>query len=182
MSDKPAPRTTRKIGDFNDRIGPLPLTGLDWVLVNGTLAFIALVGIHTLRTVDTVTITALLRAEHYHLSRYTLALALLLAGIAAYIGLIKHADVTPYFRRGTYVIVGTMTFEALLGAAMYFILGLRPGEEVHLIYGAATVLSLPFFIFVEVTAQKRPAMGSYIWGFLLLAGIIFRSISTGPVG
>ena len=41
------------------------------------------------------------------------------------------------------------------------------------------VLALPFFIFVEVTAKKRPAMGSYMWGFAVLAGILIRGILTG---
>jgi hypothetical protein len=53
---------------------------------------------------------------------------------------------------------------------------------VHLIYGLAAVLALPFFIFVEVTAKKRPAMGSYIWGFAILAGVLIRSIMTGAAG
>jgi hypothetical protein len=58
----------------------------------------------------------------------------------------------------------------------------RPYEEVHLVYGVGAVLALPFFIFVEVTAKKRPSMGSYMWGFALLAGIIIRTISTGAAG
>jgi len=71
-----------------------------------------------------------------------------------------------------------MAFQALIGLIMYAI-GLRPHEEVHLIYGLGSVLALPFFIFVEVTARKRPAMGSYIWGFAVLAGVLIRSILTG---
>jgi hypothetical protein len=43
------------------------------------------------------------------------------------------------------------------------------------------VLTLPFFIFVETTAKKRPAMGSYIWGFALLVGVVLRSIATGRI-
>src|SRR5215813_8999420 len=95
---------------------------------------------------------------HYWLSRISFAIALVMLAIAAYIGLLRHGDVTPIFRRATYAIVGLMVFEALLGLAMY-VIGARPGEDVHLIYGAGAVLSLPFFIFVETTAKKRPAMG-----------------------
>jgi hypothetical protein len=116
---------------------------------------------------------------HYWLSRISFGIALVMLAWAIYIGLIRHGDVTPIFRRTTYAIVGVMVFEALLGLAMY-VIGARPGQDVHLIYGAGTVLSLPFFIFVETTAKKRPAMGSYIWGFALLAGIIVRGIITGP--
>ena len=118
---------------------------------------------------------------HYWLSRVSFGIALAMLALAAYVGLLRHGDVTPIFRRATYAIVGLMGIEALLGVTMYAI-GMRPGQDVHMIYGAGAVLSLPFFIFVETTAKKRPAMGSYIWGFALLAGIIVRAIITGTPG
>jgi hypothetical protein len=123
-----------------------------------------------------------LQDVHYWLSRAGFFLALVMAGRAILIGLIRHGDVTREFRRGAYVIVGLTVTEALIGATMYFVIGARPGDDIHLIYGAAAVLTLPFFIYVEKTAQKRPAMGSYIWGFLMLAGVLIRSIMTGPMG
>src|SRR5690606_38893600 len=98
------------------------------------------------------------------------------------IGIVRKGDVTPWFRRGTFVVVGTMLIQALIGAVMMFGMGIEPGAPEHVIYGVGTVLALPFFIFVETTAKKRPAMGSYIWGFTLLLGVIVRSISTGPMG
>ncbi len=121
----------------------------------------------------------LILQAHTWLSRLSFGIALAMLAWAVYIGLIRHGDVTPIFRRATYAIVGLMVFEALLGLALY-LTGARPGEDVHLIYGAGAVLSLPFFIFVETTAKKRPAMGSYLWGFALLAGIVARGIMTGP--
>lgn len=120
-----------------------------------------------------------LRTVHYWVSRVGLAVATVMLGISVYIGLIKHGDVTPWFRRVTYTIMAFMTTQGLIGGIMW-LAGGRPGEEVHLIYGYGVVLSLPFFVFVEVTAKKRPAMGSYIWGFTMLAAIIVRTISTGP--
>jgi heme A synthase len=116
---------------------------------------------------------------HYILSRLGLALSLVMLIVAVYIGLIRHGDVTAAFRKATYGMAGYMLVEALIGAAM-FLSGGRPGEDVHYIYGLGAVLSLPFFIFVEVTAKKRPAMGSYLWGFALLTGIVVRNIMTGP--
>jgi heme A synthase len=121
----------------------------------------------------------LLRDLHFYISRAGFVIALVMVGIAVYIGLIRHGDVTPVFRRATYAVFGLMLLEALIGLGMY-LMGGRPGQDVHIIYGLGTVLALPFFIFVETTAQKRPAMGSYIWGFALLAGILIRSIATGP--
>ena len=118
------------------------------------------------------------RALHNQLGRAGLALALLMTARAVQVGILRKGDVTPLFRAATYVIFGTMLLQALLGLLLYA-RGLRPTQEVHLIYGMAAVLALPFFIFVEVTARKRPAMGSYIWGFGLLTGILLRSILTG---
>jgi hypothetical protein len=124
---------------------------------------------------------ALLHESHYLLSRAGLIIGLIMLVIAIYIGLIRHGDVTPTFRRGVYAVVVLMIIEALLGLGMY-IMGFRPSEEVHLIYGLGAILALPFFVYVETTAKKRPAMGSYIWGFSLMAAIIVRSIMTGSAG
>ena len=124
----------------------------------------------------------LLRDLHYIVSRVGLVIVPIMLLLAVYIGLIRHGDVTTQFRRATYAVAGLMLVEAAIGAAMYFLIGARPGEDVHLIYGMGAFLALPFFIFVEVTAKKRPAMGSYIWGFAVLAGILVRSLMTGAHG
>lgn len=152
---------------------------LDLLLIFLILGFLTLVTANTVSSVPRVWPYLIFYDWHYHLARFTLVLALIMAGVAVYIGIVRKADVTPLFRRATYVIFGTMLLEALIGVVMYLGFDGRPGQDVHLIYGLGTVLALPFFIFVETTAKKRPAMGSYIWGFALLAGIIFRSISTG---
>lgn len=120
----------------------------------------------------------LVKEAHFFLSRAGLILGLIMLLIGIYIGLIKHGDVTKWYRRGVYGMVGFVAIEALLGLFMYASGG-RPFDEVHLIYGAGALLSLPFFIFVETTATKRPAMGSYLWGFALMIGIFVRAIMTG---
>lgn len=125
-----------------------------------------------------MTIYPLLQQAHYWLSRTSLLIAVIMLVIAIIIGLVRHGDVTPVFRRTTYAIVGLMLVQMLLGVAM-IALGGQPGEEVHLIYGAGATLALPFFVYVERTARKRPAMGSYIWGFGMLAAIVLRAIMTG---
>ena len=115
---------------------------------------------------------------HTFLSRAGLIIGVVMFIIAFYIGIIRHGDVTRWFRLCTYAVVGLMIISALSGLGM-FASGGRPYQDVHLIYGAGAVLALPFFIFVEVTAKKRPAMGSYLWGFALMAAIILRAIVTG---
>ncbi|MFQ3567300.1 MAG: hypothetical protein SNJ59_09885 [Aggregatilineales bacterium] len=123
----------------------------------------------------------LLKELHYVLSRAGLVIGLVMFALATYIGLIRHRDVTPTFRRGVYAVVVLMVIEGAIGLAMYAVGG-RPYDEVHLIYGAGAILALPFFIYVETTAKKRPAMGSYIWGFGLMSAIILRAIMTGAAG
>jgi hypothetical protein len=120
-----------------------------------------------------------LQAAHYWLSRAGLLAAVVMFGVGFFIGVRRKGDVTKWYRRATYAIAGSMVLEALVGGLMYVGVGARPAEDVHLIYGLGAVLALPFFIFVEVTAKKRPAMGSYIWGFAVLAGILIRGITTG---
>lgn len=121
----------------------------------------------------------ILQSAHYWLSRIGLLIAVLMFGTGFFIGVLRKRDVTPWYRRATYTVAGVMLLQALVGAIMYFLIGARPAEDVHLIYGLGSILALPFFIFVEITAKKRPAMGSYIWGFAVLAGILVRGIMTG---
>ena len=120
-----------------------------------------------------------LQGAHYWGSRLGLLVAVILFAVGFFIGVIRKRDVTSWYRRATYTVAGVMVLQALTGVLMYFVIGTRPAEEVHLIYGLGAVLALPFCIFVEVTARKRPAMGSYIWGFAVLAGILIRGILTG---
>ena len=176
-----APKQTRPIAEFDDRLGIIPLTRLDAALGLALAAFFVLALVDAFTRYDSPDALTLLRHLHSHFGRFTLAVAVFMFGIGAYIGLVRHADVTPYFRRGTYICLGMMLLESLMGAVMYFVIGARPYQEVHLIYGAGTILALPFFIFVETTAPKRPAMGSYLWGFGLLAGIIIRCLQTGVI-
>ena len=140
--------------------------------------FIALVIGDTFRRYPSPWLFIFLEDLHFQLSRLGLALAGVMAALAVYIGIMRKGDVTPLFRSATYVIVFSMVLQSLIGLAM-LTQQAHPREDVHFIYGMASILALPFFIFVEKTAQKRPAMGSYIWGFTLLFGVIIRSIMTG---
>lgn len=124
----------------------------------------------------------LLDEAHYWISRIGLVIAIGMFAIGFIIGVVRKRDVTPWYRRATYTVAGLMVLQTVIGLLLYFVIGARPYEEVHLIYGLGALLALPFFIFVEVTARKRPAMGSYIWGFAVLTGVLIRSIMTGAAG
>ena len=121
-----------------------------------------------------------LHTFHYWISRVGIVVGIVMLVLALYIGLVRHGDVTKWFRRGAYAVTAFIGVEFLLGVTM-FLIGGRPGEDVHIIYGFGALLSLPFFIFVETTAKKRPAMGSYMWAFALMVAIFMRSIMTGAI-
>lgn len=163
------------IDRISQRLGPggtfgttLFIAFLFWLLLN--LAFQS----------GTAERYALLKEFHRIIAWAGLIVASIMALVAFYIGVLAKGDVTHWFRSGTYTIFAFMLAQGVIGGVMY-LMGGRAPEEVHIIYGYGVVLSLPFFIFVETTAKKRPAMGSYIWGFVLLAAIIVRCISTGVV-
>jgi hypothetical protein len=176
-----SPKQTRPIDQFNDQWGVIPLRHLDYAVGMSASVFVLMCVVYAFASQPVMSLYVLLDTVHHYFAYFALFIALLMLVVSLYIGLRRHADVTPYFRRGTYIVFAMILFQSVLGAIMYFGIGVRPGEEVHLIYGAGTILALPFFIFVEKTAEKRPAMGSYMWGFALLAGIIIRCISTGPL-
>jgi heme A synthase len=117
-------------------------------------------------------------SSHYWLSRIGLAAAVGMFAIGFVMGVVRKQDVTPWYRWGVYLNFAAIVLQILLGVAMY-VIGGRPYDEVHLIYGLGALLCLPFFIYVERTAARRPALGSYIWGFAVLAGIFIRAIMTG---
>ncbi|MEO8394923.1 MAG: hypothetical protein ABI700_18145 [Chloroflexota bacterium] len=121
-----------------------------------------------------------LHTFHYWISRVGIVVGIVMLVLALYIGLVRHGDVTKWFRRGAYAVTAFIGVEFVLGITM-FLIGGRPGEDVHVIYGFGALLSLPFFIFVETTAKKRPAMGSYMWAFALMVAIFMRSIMTGAI-
>ncbi len=123
----------------------------------------------------------LLDALHYWLSRLAVVVTIIMFAMGFVIGILRHGDVNRYYRAAVYVIAGMLILQSLIGLIIYAT-GTRPFEEVHLIYGLGAMLALPFFVFVEITAKKRPAMGSYLWGFAVLLGILVRSIMTGAAG
>jgi heme A synthase len=127
------------------------------------------------------TLYPILAQAHLVAGWAALLAGVVLGAVALYVGVIRHRDATPHFRRGVYAVFGLVLAQGALGALLYA-LGGRPYEPVHLIYGVGAILALPFFMYVERTAQKRPAMSSYIWGGFLLAGIALRAIMTGGAG
>ena len=121
----------------------------------------------------------ILKTIHYYMAWTTVYVGLLMFGVGVYLGIFQKRDVTRFFRRGVFAIAATVFVQGIIGMLLWFVIGIRPVGEAHWIYGAGTAAALPFFAFIEMTAEKRPSMGSYIWGFGMLVAVGFRSILTG---
>jgi len=181
MESSEQPSTPRRIYKQGEPEHPfeVKVTLIDGILLAATLIFLAIAAIDAIQRTGEFNVYLVTRAMHYQISRYSLVVALVMAVIAVFLGIIRKDDVTPWFRRGAYIVVGSLLLQALLGIVLMFGFGAQPYQPEHLVYGIAAAACLPFFVFVETTAKKRPAMGSYIWGFILLMGIIVRAIGTG---
>ena len=115
---------------------------------------------------------------HWILSRVLLLGGLLLFSITGVMGL-QRRDVTPTLRRVVMGLAGLVVIQALIGLVLYIQGGRALEPDIHIVYGVGISFLLPFFIYVEMTAEKRPAIGSYIVGGILLFGLAVRSILTG---
>lgn len=181
MTDR-TPQSARTSSGMSEAPFARKLTLPDGVLLGVSLAFIAIVAIDFIARFPDAGVYPVLKHLHYNLSRYGLIVSGVMLVIAIVIGIFRKGDVTPWFRRGVFVVVATMLIQVLIGLYLMYGLNIPSGRPEHIIYGFGALLSLPFFVFVEVTAKKRPAMGSYIWGFALMLGILIRAIGTGPAG
>lgn len=173
-----APRKVYKQG-LPEKPFEFKITLIDGLLLAATVVFIVVSVVEAVQRGGGFNAYLVMRSLHYQISRYSLIVAGIMAGVAIFFGAIRKDDVTPWFRRGAYVVFGSLLLQALLGFGLLLIFGTQPYQPEHIIYGIAAAVCLPFFVFVETTAKKRPAMGSYIWGFILLMGIIVRAIGTG---
>ena len=181
MTDR-TPQSARTSSGVSEAPFARKLTLPDGVLLGVSLAFIAIVAIDFIARFPDAGVYPVLKHLHYNLSRYGLIVSGVMLVIAIAVGIVRKGDVKPWFRRGVFVVVATMLIQVLIGLYLMYGLNIPSGKPEHIIYGFGALLSLPFFVFVEVTAKKRPAMGSYIWGFALMLGILIRAIGTGPAG
>lgn len=68
--------------------------------------------------------------------------------------------------------------QGALGVYLW-IIGLRPARNIHLLYGLVSALAIPMIFFYTRGREERPEMLMYAVGFLILAGLLLRAISTG---
>lgn len=115
---------------------------------------------------------------HYVMSRVMVGIAIALFLFALLQAQRKH-DAGPWIRKAAYTITGVIIIQVILGFTMYFQGGRPLDPDVHMVYGIGASVVLPFFVYVEMTAEKRPAIGSYVLGGLILLGLLIRGILTG---
>jgi CDP-diglyceride synthetase len=67
--------------------------------------------------------------------------------------------------------------QGALGAYLW-IIGLRPARNIHVLYGIVAALAIPLIFFYTKGREERPEMLMYAVGFLILAGLLLRAMST----
>jgi len=67
--------------------------------------------------------------------------------------------------------------QGALGAYLW-IIGLRPARNIHVLYGIVAALAIPMIFFYTKGREERPEMLMYAVGFLILAGLLLRAMST----
>jgi hypothetical protein len=70
--------------------------------------------------------------------------------------------------------------QVLLGGYMWLI-GLRPGRNVHLLYGIVSLMAIPGMFMYTKGRSDRPEMLMYAVIALVMIGILLRAMFTGEV-
>ncbi|HEX5396827.1 MAG TPA: hypothetical protein VFX74_07000 [Candidatus Limnocylindria bacterium] len=81
-------------------------------------------------------------------------------------------------RRAAWVLVGVLVIQVLIGAILY-LGGSRPAEGLHLLYGVAILLALPFASSFASEAPPRSYSGVLAVGGLVILLLAWRLLSTG---
>jgi hypothetical protein len=111
--------------------------------------------------------------------RVALSLVLYYAALGAW-GVflaIRHSGVTPGFRGALVIGVTLAVIQALLGVTL-FASGQRPVDNLHYLYGATVILTLPLVSsYLAGKAFSRPL--AFGLASLFMAGLAIRAITTG---
>jgi hypothetical protein len=78
------------------------------------------------------------------------------------------------------VVIGEvfLFIEAGIGTYMW-IIGLRPGRDIHLLYGSVSLMVLPMVYMFTKGRPGRPEILMYATTFFFGAGLLFRALGTG---
>jgi hypothetical protein len=84
----------------------------------------------------------------------------------------------PWLEWARRTVVALIGLEAVAGAILYGT-GHRPQESLHLLYGVAALVALPFASYFAAEAPPRPRAAVLAFAGILTLGILFRSFVTG---
>lgn len=90
---------------------------------------------------------------------------------------IRKQEVSPSYRGALIIGVGLGVVQAVVGLALVFT-GLRPLDNLHFLYGASVILTLPLVMSYIVDKRvSRPLV--FGLATLFMAGLAIRAITTG---
>jgi hypothetical protein len=111
----------------------------------------------------------------------SLAAVLVVVGAAFTIGAIVAAlreGARPWLEWGRRTVTALVALQGLFGLVLYGS-GHRPQESLHLLYGLAGLVVLPFASYFAAEAPPRPRAVVLAIAGVLTLGIFFRSFATG---
>lgn len=94
------------------------------------------------------------------------------------IGLALTRGASGWFEGARRLVVGAVAVQAGIGAVLY-LLGDRPAETLHLLYGAVAVAALPLAASFASEAPPKARAGTLALAGVVTIGVVFRSIGTG---
>jgi heme A synthase len=94
-----------------------------------------------------------------------------------FLGAVRKSGMTPGYRGALGIGVGLGVVQALVG--LYLVVtGLRPADNLHFLYGATVILTLPLVMSYIVDKKiSRPL--AFGLACLFMAGLAIRAITTG---
>jgi hypothetical protein len=102
-------------------------------------------------------VTATIGSLHGFAARVLLAYAVLLGIWGAY-GYFRHAALSGGFRASYLIMAGLTAIQGLLGLAA-FVLGSRPTDLLHIVYGVFAVIFLPgAYLYAQGGSRRREAV------------------------
>lgn len=94
-----------------------------------------------------------------------------------FIGAVRKSGMTPGYRGALVIGVALGVIQALVGVVLLFT-GLRPADNLHFLYGATVILTLPLVMSYIVDKKiSRPL--AFGLACLFMAGLAIRAITTG---
>jgi hypothetical protein len=113
-----------------------------------------------------------------HRSLAIVVLLLAAAFTVAALGAAWRGGSRPWLEWTERIVAAVIGLEALAGVVLYGT-GHRPEETLHLLYGVAALIALPFGGYFAAEAPPRPRAAVLAFAGILTVGIIFRSFATG---